>query len=112
MMQITKKNSQMHTSLDVKEFPIGTSFKKRSFYMIARLLIITFSERLELEAYLQKLYGSTSHYVTLRALRLNRNQEMTRITQIKSGLSDIFVKFHLDDDGITCRPLKINGQYL
>ena len=70
------------------------------------------SETLELQAFLEKLYGSGSHHVTLRTLRLNRNQEMTRITQIKSGLSDIFWKFHLEDDGITCRPIKINGQYL
>ena len=77
-----------------------------------RILITFFSEHLELEAYLQKLYGNSSHHVTLRTLRLNRNQEMTRITQIKSGLSDLFVKFHLDDDGITCRPIKINGQYM
>ena len=61
---------------------------------------------------MEKLYGNNSHHVTLRTLRLNRNLEMARITQIKSGLSDIFVKFHLEDDGITCRPIKINGQYL
>ena len=67
---------------------------------------------MELEAYLEKLYANGSHHVTLRTLRLNRKQEMTRITQIKSGLSDIFVKFHLEDDGITCRPIKINGEYL
>ena len=70
------------------------------------------SEDLELQAYLEKLYGHASHHVTLRTLRLNRNQEMTRITQLKSGLSDIFVKFHLEDDGITCKPIKINGKYL
>ena len=73
---------------------------------------IPHGEKLRSEAYLETLLTNNSHYVTLRSLRLNKNREMSRITQRKKGLSDIFFKFPLDDDGITCRPLKLNDEYL
>ena len=73
---------------------------------------IPHNQQLQSEAFLEALFSNNSHYVTLRSLRLNQNREMSRITQIKRGLSDIFLKFPLDDDGITCRPLKVNGKYL
>ena len=73
---------------------------------------IPHDEKLRSEQFLDALFSHNSHYVTMRSLRLNKNREMTRITQCKKGLSDIFFKFPLDDDGITCRPLKLNGEYL
>ena len=30
----------------------------------------------------------------------------------KEGLNGIFLKFDLESDLITCKPLKINGEYL
>ena len=30
----------------------------------------------------------------------------------KEGLNGIFLKFHLEDDLITCKPLKENNEYL
>ena len=65
-----------------------------------------------IEAFLQKLYNNNSDHVYLRGLRLNADREMVRITQRKKGLSDIFTKFHLDDDAITCRPLKYKNKIL
>ena len=73
---------------------------------------IPHNENLESEAFVNALFTNNSHYVTLRSLRLNKNREMSRITQRKKGLSDIFFKFPLDDDGITCRPLKLNEEFL
>ena len=73
---------------------------------------IPHNENLRSEAFINVLFTNNSHYVTLRSLRLNKNREMSRITQRKKGLSDIFFKFPLDDDGITCRPLKLNEEFL
>ena len=73
---------------------------------------IPHSTNLNLNRYLDALYSKGSHYVKLRSLRLNKDRTMTRITQTKSGLSDIFVKFPLDSDGVTCLPLRKNGTYL
>ena len=73
---------------------------------------IPHNEKLRSEAFLDTLFSNNSHFVTIRSLRLNKNREMTRITQMKKGLSDIFLKFPLDDDGITCKPLTVNNEYL
>ena len=73
---------------------------------------IPHSARLSLNNYLEALYGKGSHYVEMRSLRLNRKREMTRTTGTKRGLSDIFLKFRVADDGITCSPLMKNDEYL
>ena len=73
---------------------------------------IPHTEDLRTEAFLQTLYSKGSHYVTLRSLRLNKNKLMTRVTTEKRGLSDIFLKFRVADDGITCLPLMKNNEYL
>ena len=73
---------------------------------------IPHTQNLRSDTYLEALYGKGSHYVTLRSLKLNKHREMTRITMEKRGLSDIFVKFRLADDGVTCLPLMKNNEYL
>ena len=73
---------------------------------------IPHTEALLLEDYLKMLYTNDSHYVTLRSLRLNRNREMARTTLQKRGLSNIFFKFPLENDSITCTPLTRNNEYL
>ena len=73
---------------------------------------IPHNENLLLEDFLKMLYSNDSHFVTLRSLRLNRNREMARTTLEKRGLSNIFFKFRLEDDGITCTPLTRNNEYL
>lgn len=66
---------------------------------------IPHSEQLTMTNFVGQLYGQESHYVTLRTLRLNKEKKMSRFTIRKRGLNDIFLKFHVDDDAITCSPL-------
>ena len=66
---------------------------------------IPHSEHLTMTNFVEQLYGEESHYVTLRSLRLNKQKKMSRFTLRKRGLNDLFMKFHVDDDGITCTPL-------
>ena len=73
---------------------------------------IPHSEKINIEAFIDKLYGHGEHTVKLRSLRLDQNRVMSRIEQIKKGLTDIFVKFPVDNDMITCRPLKQNMRIL
>ena len=73
---------------------------------------IPHSARLTMDMYLETLYGKGSHYVEMRSLRLNRKRQMTRTTGTKRGLSDIFLKYRIADDGITCSPLMKNNEYL
>ena len=73
---------------------------------------IPHSARLTMNMYLETLYGKGSHYVEMRSLRLNRKRQMTRTTGTKRGLSDIFLKYRVADDGITCSPLMKNNEYL
>ena len=49
---------------------------------------------------------------TVNSLRLNSDKEMSRISTVKSSLSDIFVKMRVESDKITCRPLTLNGKLL
>lgn len=67
---------------------------------------------LTLATYLECLYGLESHKIEMQTLRLNREKQMSRIKMRKRGLSDIAVKFFVDDDKITCRPLKKNKKYV
>ena len=58
-----------------------------------------------------KLYNNVDTRVTLQTLGLKEN-EMRRYEVEKKALNSLFVKFHIDDDGITCRPLRENNEYL
>lgn len=73
---------------------------------------IPHSQKIQLEAFLSKLYGHTDHKVKLTSLRLNKDKVMSRISLIKKGLTDLFVKFPLDDDKITCAPLKLDDHFV
>jgi len=51
--------------------------------------------------------------VEVRSLRLNRDKHMSRTTTRKAGLSAIHVKLQVDQDRITCSPLRYrDGTYL
>ena len=52
------------------------------------------------------------HKVSMTCLRLNSEKNMSRFSFDKKGLSDLFYKLRVADDGITCSPLIENGQYL
>ena len=70
--------------------------------------------KLVMDDFKQTLYGDTSyqHKVVVKSLKLNTAKQMTRTTMRKNGLSDIHIKLAVDTDRITCKPLKINGEYL
>ena len=67
---------------------------------------------LKMTNFVEQLYGKESHYVTLRTLRLNKQKKMSRFTLRKRGLNDIFLKFNVDDDAITCTPLTKKSKVL
>ena len=73
---------------------------------------IPHSLELEIGQYATQLYGHESHFVTLRSLRLNKEKNMSRFTTKKRGLNDIFLKFDVADDAITCAPLKKKSRIL
>ena len=52
------------------------------------------------------------HKVNHGTLRLNKKRKMCRASLTKNGLSDVFVKFHVASDKITCTPLQIDGKLL
>ena len=66
---------------------------------------------LQLSNFLDKLYGQKDLKIQLRSLRL-LGGAMSRTVQDKRALSDLFSKFHIAFDGITCTPLKLNNVYL
>ena len=67
--------------------------------------------KLKLQEFKEKLYENKTPHVTVRSLRSVQNQ-MTRTAQTKKGLSSLFCKFYVENDGITCTPLKCNGEYI
>ena len=68
---------------------------------------------LELKNFREVLYGvCDDHNVQLSTLRLDKNRKMSRYTQHKQGLSDLYVKHHVQSDKITCKPISLNGKYL
>ena len=48
----------------------------------------------------------------VRSLRLNKDKKMTRTSTIKTGLTAIHIKLGVAEDGITWKPLKINGKFV
>jgi hypothetical protein len=50
--------------------------------------------------------------VNINSLRLNKLKQISRISTMKTSLSDIFVKMRVADDKITCSPLMKDGQIL
>ena len=66
---------------------------------------------LTLKNYLDRLYGNSDTYSTLRSLRVV-NQQMSRVNENRKSLSDLFSKFRVQDDKISCAPLTVNNKYL
>ena len=67
--------------------------------------------KLEVQNFLDKLYGNLDHTVELRSLRMV-NKDMSRTIQSKKAISDLFCKFRVEDDRISCKPLTVNEKYL
>ena len=72
----------------------------------------TEGKRLRLEHYLNCLYKNENFQVINRGFRTNKDKQMIYYELPKQGLNPIFLKFEIEDDLITCKPLKINGVYL
>ena len=68
--------------------------------------------RLTLEHYLACLYEGKSFIAVNRGFKANKNRQMMYYELPKQGLNPIFLKFELEDDLITCKPLKKDGNYL
>ena len=69
------------------------------------------TSKLELKNFLDKLYHGTSLSTKIRTLKMHKN-EMIRSVQKRSALNDLFSKFHIDEDRITCSPLQRCGEYI
>ena len=67
--------------------------------------------RLTLEDFRAKLYQNVPKIVDIRSLRQVSGQ-MARTTQRRTALNDLYCKFRVDSDRITCRALIENGKYM
>ena len=67
--------------------------------------------KVKLENFKKCLYDGESYNVELQSLT-KKNNQMSRVKTVKSGLSRIFVKFPVHDDKITCTPLQNGNIYL
>ena len=70
------------------------------------------AKKLNLNAYLESLYGSTSKDIENRGFKLNKQKQLVYYEQKKRGLNNIFCKFRVQDDFITCKPLTKDGKVL
>ena len=41
-----------------------------------------------------------------------KNNVMSRVKMRKKGLNRVFYKFQVEPDGVSCKPLKLNGHFL
>ena len=67
--------------------------------------------RVTLEDFRAKLYDNVTKVVDIRSLRQVCGQ-MSRTTQRRKALNDLYCKFRIDSDRITCRALIENGKYM
>ena len=70
------------------------------------------SRKLKLKHYLDCLFEGKSFQAVNRGFKTNKHHQMMYYEQPKEGLNPVFMKFDLEDDLITCKPLKRDGQYL
>ena len=69
------------------------------------------TSKLELKNFLDKLYHGTPLSAEIRTLKMHKS-EMIRSVQKRSALNDLFAKFHIDSDRITCSPLRRNNEFV
>lgn len=70
---------------------------------------------LSTKEFLDTLYGDclVNNQVEVRSLRLNKQKTMSRTATLKAGLSPIHVKLQVEDDRISCKPLKyLDGTFV
>jgi len=72
---------------------------------------IPHSVKINLEQYKKCLFNEgEKHMFPAQSLRLDKNKQMCRMTTQKAGLSDLFVKMHVSNDKITCKPIQLDGK--
>ena len=67
--------------------------------------------KLTMNQFLQKLYHNENTSVQMKSLR-SVDGHMARTSMTKVAISDLFCKFRVSDDKITCTPLTENNKYL
>jgi len=67
---------------------------------------------IEMQVFKDVLFNEGVHSFEMESLRPNRSKVMTRQTCQKSGLTDLYIKFEVESDKITCTPLKRDGIFL
>ena len=72
----------------------------------------TEAKKLNLQTYLECLYGSTAKEIENRGFKLNKEKQLVYYEQKKRGLNNIFCKFRVQDDFITCKPLTKDGKVM
>ena len=72
----------------------------------------TEAKKLNLQTYLDCLYGSTAKEIENRGFKLNKEKQLVYYEQKKRGLNNIFCKFRVQDDFITCKPLTKDGKVM
>ena len=65
-----------------------------------------------MEHYLSSLFEGASFEAVNRGFKVNKDHQMMYYEQPKEGLNPVFIKFDLEDDLISCKPLKCDGQYM
>ena len=72
---------------------------------------VPLSCKITMNQFLQKLYQNENITVDMRSLRtVDGHMARTKVTKV--ALSDLFSKFRVSDDKITCLPLTENNKYL
>ena len=67
--------------------------------------------KVKIENFRKSLYDGEAYEVELQTLT-RKNNQMSRVKMVKSGLSRVFVKFPVQNDSITCTPLQKENTYL
>ena len=70
------------------------------------------SRRLTLSNYIDSLFEGKSWTASNRGFKKNKANQMCYYEQSKEGLNPVFLKFDLDEDLISCKPLKIDQEYM
>ena len=69
-------------------------------------------QRLRLEHYLSCLYDDVIPETINRGFKLNKKRRLAYYEIAKKGLNNIFLKYDVQDDLITCKPIRRNGKVL
>lgn len=121
------KSNIEFVALELRDFSVEFSLNKGEFIALSPKCYFAFNEsdssvklgtkgvpskcQLTLEQFRSKLYHGSESFVDFDSLRMIKNK-MTRLTTTKVALNDCFIKFHVENDGITCSPLTDGNKYI